>query len=174
MPERLRSDSDACSDITCMLTDVDGVLTDGGIIYDSSGNETKRFHVRDRTATKVWIRSGLTFGIITGRDSVMVDRRAKELGIDQVHQGVDDKLECARQIVAQLGCGLENVCYLGDDLPDVELLGAVGLAVTPSDAVEDARRNAHWVLQCAGGQGVIRETVERVLRAKGQWKPSRE
>ncbi|KAA5543797.1 HAD hydrolase family protein [Roseiconus nitratireducens] len=171
MPATFRSDSDLSGPITCILSDVDGVMTDGGIIYGSNGEETKRFHVRDGSGIKIWIRSGYSFGIITGRRSVMVDRRAEELGIQHVSQGIGDKLSRAQTVIAELGLTVENVCYIGDDLPDLELMKSVALAAAPADAAADARDAAHWVLRSGGGQGAVREVVERLLRAKEQWNP---
>jgi 3-deoxy-D-manno-octulosonate 8-phosphate phosphatase (KDO 8-P phosphatase) len=171
MPTTLRNDETLAKPIRCILSDVDGVMTDGRIIYDSAGSETKQFHVRDGLGIKLWMRAGFPFGIITARNSPMVDRRASELGIDHVSQGSGDKLKRAREIVPEWGCDLSSVCYIGDDLPDVPVMKQVGLAVAPADAAVDARESAQWVLQSRGGHGAVRETIERLLRAKGLWNP---
>ena len=146
-------------------------MTDGRIIYDSSGAETKQFHVRDGLGIKLWIQSGLSFGIITARNSPMVQRRADELGIHHVSQGSGDKLGRALEMLPALGCDLDGVCYIGDDRPDVAVMKRVALAVAPADAAKDARDVAHWVLETAGGHGAVRETIERLMRAKGLWDP---
>ena len=169
MPSTLRSDSDAARPIRWILSDVDGVMTDGRIIYDSAGVEIKQFHVRDGLGIKMWMRAGLGFGIITARDSPMVARRADELGIKHVSQGSGDKLDRATSMLSDLGVSLEQVCYLGDDLPDLGVMRAAGLAVAPADASTDARENADWVLRCCGGQGAVRETIERLMRGKEIW-----
>jgi 3-deoxy-D-manno-octulosonate 8-phosphate phosphatase (KDO 8-P phosphatase) len=172
MPTTLRNDEPIAKPIRCIVSDVDGVMTDGRILYDSAGAETKQFHVRDGLGIKLWMRAGFPFAIITARQSVMVDRRATELGINHVSQGSGDKLKRAMEIVPELGCDFSSVCYIGDDLPDVAVMRKVALAVAPADAAEDARRSAHWVLQSPGGHGAVRETVERLLRAKGLWNPN--
>ena len=169
MPATLASDTDIATPITCILSDVDGVLTDGQIIYDSAGNDTKRFHVRDGLAIKLWMVSGFEFGIITARNSEMVQRRCQELGIERVSQGSARKWEDAQAVIESLGITPENVCYIGDDLPDIPVMRRVGLAVAPADAARDARETAAWVLQHGGGQGALRELIERLLRAKKRW-----
>lgn len=172
MPRSPRTDEPIAKPIRCILSDVDGVMTDGRIIYDSAGAETKQFHVRDGLGIKLWMRAGFPFGIITARNSPMVQRRADELGIAHVSQGSGDKLARAKEILSLLDCDLSAVCYLGDDLPDIPVMRQVGLAVAPSDAASDACEAADWVLSSSGGHGAVRETVERLLRAKGLWNPT--
>lgn len=169
MSAPLLPDSTIAAPITCILSDVDGVMTDGRIIYDSAGNETKRFHVRDGLAIKLWMKSGFDFGILTARDSVMVQRRADELGIEAVAQGYEDKAPAADEMIARFGCDLQQVCYIGDDLPDLPVMKKVGLAVAPADASTDACHAAHWILRRGGGEGALREVIERLLRAKQRW-----
>jgi len=169
MPTRLRSDTDHAANITGILSDVDGVMTDGRIIFDNLGVETKQFHVRDGLGIKLWMRSGFAFGIITARQSDIVDRRAAELGIADVQQGVADKRVAAEQMCRQWGCTMAQVCYIGDDLPDIATMKATGLSAAPADAARDAREAANWILHHPGGSGVVRELVERLLRAKGRW-----
>lgn len=163
----------AAKPIRCILSDVDGVMTDGRIIYDSAGIETKEFHVRDGLGIKLWMRAGFEFGIITARTSPMVERRASELGIENLFQSSRDKLQTAATFLEQRDYDLSSVCYLGDDLPDLPVLRSVGLAVAPADAATDVRDAAAWILESAGGHGAVRETVERLLRAKGLWEPSK-
>ena len=171
MPVSLRSDSDVAQPIRCILSDVDGVMTNGFIVFDSDGVETKTFHVRDGLGVKRWMQAGYRFAIITGRTSPMVQRRADELGIEDVIQGADDKLRHATELLARWKLDWPAVCYIGDDLPDVPVMNRAGLSVAPADAASDAKEAAHWVLHCGGGQGAVRELAERLLRAKEQWKP---
>ena len=144
-------------------------MTDGRIVYDSEGVETKHFHVRDGLAIKLWIKSGFSFGIITARSSKPVSRRAGELGIEHVHQGVKDKRAAAAEICARIGCQMAQVCYVGDDLPDIPVMRTAGLSAAPADASSDARATADWVLRSRGGEAALRELIERLLRAKQRW-----
>ena len=169
MPPRLETDFHIAAPITCILSDVDGVMTDGRIVYDSTGVETKRFHVRDGLAIKLWMNSGFQFGILTARDSTIVSRRATELGVRHVAQGQQKKLPAAEMMITSMGCTPEQVCYIGDDLPDIPVMKQVGLAVSPADAALDTRDAAHWILRSAGGDGALRELIERLLRAKQRW-----
>lgn len=169
MPALLRNDSDVASSISCIVTDVDGVMTDGGIIYDNNGVETKRFHVRDGLGIKLWMRSGFGFGILTSRVSEIVKKRTEELGVTHVRQGAGEKLPASRELFGELGVSPEQVCYIGDDLPDLPVLQSVGLAACPADAAADVREQSHWILRCRGGEGAVRELIERLLRAKHQW-----
>tara|TARA_R110002049_G_scaffold27321_2_gene94226 strand:- start:427240 stop:427764 length:525 start_codon:yes stop_codon:yes gene_type:complete len=169
MPAILRSDADLAADIKCVLSDVDGVMTDGRIVYDNAGVETKHFHVRDGLGIKLWMQSGFTFGIITARSSHIVSRRAEELGIQYVYQSAKNKLDTASEICEQAGCQMKQVCYIGDDLPDIPLMKAAGLSAAPADASADARAAANWVLHHRGGDGALRELIERLLRAKHRW-----
>ena len=169
MNSQSENDASVAGPITCIVTDVDGVMTDGRIIYDSDGKETKRFHVRDGLGIKYWMRAGFTFGILTSRDSNMVQQRAKELGIAHVQQGAKAKWPIAEQMLVEMGCQLDQVCYIGDDLPDLPVMRRVALAAAPADAAKDVRDAAQWHLQTRGGDGVLRELIERLLRAKRKW-----
>lgn len=162
-------DSDIARPIRLILSDVDGVLTDGSIILDNQGIESKVFFVRDGLAIKLWQRAGFSFGILTSRNSQIVKLRAAELGIEIVRQGFAEKLPAAREIFSQLKFAPEEVCYVGDDLPDLPVLYEVGLPVAVADAAEEIQKAAKWVMQTRGGRGAIRELVERLLRAKGRW-----
>ena len=169
MPTLLQSDTKIAERITCLITDVDGVMTDGRIIYDNNGIETKCFHVRDGLAIKLWMNSGLHFGILTSRTSKIVAKRAAELGIDHVQQGHAEKTAAAVEMIESFGCDPQSVCYVGDDMPDIPVMRMVGLAVAPADAAVDARETANWVLRARGGEGALREVIERLLRAKQRW-----
>jgi len=155
--------------VTLLLLDVDGVLTDGGIIYDDTGREIKRFHVRDGHGIKMLGRAGVDVGIITGRTSGVVAVRAKELGISLVRQGAMDKVAAWREILASRGLAPEATAYVGDDIVDVPLLKSVGFAAAPADAEPYVREAADFVSSRAGGHGAVREIVEFVLRSAGRW-----
>jgi 3-deoxy-D-manno-octulosonate 8-phosphate phosphatase (KDO 8-P phosphatase) len=169
MPALLMPDAEVAESITCILSDVDGVMTDGRIVYDNDCVETKRFHVRDGVAIKAWMKSGFHFGILTARTSQIVSHRAAELGIKDVQQGYDDKLPAAQTMISAFGCRPEQVCYIGDDLPDIPVMRRVALGVAPADAASDAQDAAAWVLRAKGGEGALRELIERLLRSKHRW-----
>jgi len=158
-----------CQAIEVILSDVDGVLTDGRIVLNNQGIETKRFHVRDGVGIKLWQKAGYRFGLITSRSSHVVKLRTAELGIEIVRQGRDDKLAAAREILASLNLKPEQVCYIGDDLPDLPVVRSVGLGVAVADACEEMRRHAHWTTTLPGGRGAVRETIETILRAQRRW-----
>lgn len=161
--------AERCQPIELILSDVDGVLTDGGIVFDNRGIESKRFQIRDGMGIRLWHRAGGKFGIITGRSSHVVELRAAELGIDIVRQGTDDKLAAAKDVLSDLNLRPEQVCYVGDDLPDLPLAQYVGLAVAVADAAAELQERAHHVTKAAGGQGAIREVVELILKAQKRW-----
>lgn len=169
MPALLKPDSQIADSITCILSDVDGVMTDGRIVYDNQGVETKRFHVRDGLGIKTWMSTGFGFGILTARNSEIVSKRAGELGVENVQQGYEDKWPAAEAMLAVMGYQPEQVCYIGDDLPDIPVMRRVALAVTPADAAFDAQEAAGWILRSRGGEGALRELIERLLRAKNRW-----
>lgn len=154
--------------IKWLLLDVDGVMTDGGIIL-SGGLEIKRFHVQDGLGINLAQRAGLRVGILTSRESEAVARRARELEIEEVSQGCSTKLEAYLQVLERYGLKDEEVAYMGDDLPDLPLLRRVGLAFAVANAVPEVKRQADHVTQKAGGEGAVREAVELLLRLMGQW-----
>ena len=158
-----------CGPIELLLVDVDGVLTDGVIAVDDQGVETKHFHVRDGSALNLWRKSGKRAAILSGRWAPLVDRRAAELGIAPVIQGAAQKGEPFRALIRELGLDARQVCYVGDDLPDLPVLAAVGLAACPADAAEEVRAIAHLITQAPGGRGAVREVVEFVLKQQGAW-----
>jgi YrbI family 3-deoxy-D-manno-octulosonate 8-phosphate phosphatase len=158
-----------CQAIELFLCDVDGVLTDGRVILDNQGIETKQFHIRDGLGIRLWQRSGGKFGLITGRSSHVVKLRAVELEIQIVRQGADDKLAVAQSILAELKLKPEQVAYIGDDLPDLPVMRYVGLGVAVADACAELKQAAHHVTTAAGGQGAVRETIELVLKSQRRW-----
>lgn len=160
------------ADFRCLrlvVLDVDGVLTDGRIIYDSEGRESKQFHVRDGSAIKWLIRSGLQVAWLSGRTSSVVEARARELGVQEVLQGAKRKLPAFRRLLRRLGVSPREVCYVGDDLPDIPVLRRVGVACTVADAPEEVKAVCRVVTRAPGGGGAVREIAERILRAQGAW-----
>jgi 3-deoxy-D-manno-octulosonate 8-phosphate phosphatase (KDO 8-P phosphatase) len=158
-----------CQPIELLVTDVDGVLTSGTIILDDCGVETKHFHVRDGFAYSLWHRAGKQAAILSGRRTAAVEHRAMELKIDHVLQGHNQKAPAFRGLIESLGLVPSQVCFVGDDLPDLPVLRSVGLAACPVDATPEVRNEAHLITQSAGGQGAVREIVEFILKAQGRW-----
>lgn len=155
--------------IRLIISDVDGVLTDGAIVYNNQCIESKSFHVRDGMGIKLWQKAGHKFGVITARTSQLVKMRMSEIGVEIVRQGVDDKLPAAIQMVNELGYSLDETCYVGDDLPDLRLLGKVRLAVSVADGADDVRSAAHMVTKSPGGRGAVRELIEAILKSQKRW-----
>jgi 3-deoxy-D-manno-octulosonate 8-phosphate phosphatase (KDO 8-P phosphatase) len=153
-----------------LTLDVDGVLTDGGIVLGGD-LEIKRFHVRDGSALKAWSRSGKRIALVTGRRSRAVEVRAAELGIETVVQGATDKWRSLQVVLEESSVVRGAVCYVGDDLPDLVPMQQCGLAAAPADACPEVRAAAHYVTRTPGGRGVVREVVELILRCQGVWRP---
>jgi 3-deoxy-D-manno-octulosonate 8-phosphate phosphatase (KDO 8-P phosphatase) len=160
---------DKLKNISLLLLDVDGVMTDGGIIYDANGLETKRFNVKDGHGIKMLQRYGVEVGIITGRTSIVVDNRARELGISLVYQGSLKKMDSYEDIKCKTGFTDELIAYMGDDVIDVPVLRRVGFSAAPLDALSDVRSVVDYVATCAGGYGAVREVCDHILRARGAW-----
>jgi 3-deoxy-D-manno-octulosonate 8-phosphate phosphatase (KDO 8-P phosphatase) len=158
-----------CRPIKLILSDVDGVMTDGGIIFDNQGIETKRFHVRDGMGIRLWQRAGGKFGIITSRNSHIVRLRATELGIDIIRQGFAEKLPAAREVFAEQSIHPSAVAYIGDDLPDVPVMNAVGVAIAVADACDEAKAAAKYITKLPGGSGAVREAIEFILKTQQRW-----
>lgn len=155
--------------IELILADVDGVLTDGSIIFTNEGIEIKRFNIRDGLGIKLWQRAGGKFGLITGRNSHIVNVRAGELGIEIVRQGTEKKVTAVKEILAQLRLEPQQACFIGDDLPDLAAMRYVGLGVAVADACVDVRQSADYVTHLNGGTGAVREVIEMILRAQQRW-----
>ncbi len=155
--------------IKLLLLDVDGVLTDGRIIYDNQGNELKAFDVKDGHGLKMLQRAGIKIGIITGRQSELVAKRAAELGIDILYQKALSKLGPYLEILAEQGLTDEQVAYVGDDVVDLPILRRVGFSATVADAVADVLPLVDYVSERAGGRGAVREICDLLLKASGQW-----
>jgi 3-deoxy-D-manno-octulosonate 8-phosphate phosphatase (KDO 8-P phosphatase) len=146
-----------------LLLDVDGVMTDGSIYFSESGDELKRFNIQDGYGIVKLRASGVNVGIITGRVSNLVKRRADELGITEVYQNLDNKVEAYEQIKAKHGLEDREIAYIGDDEPDLPVLTRVGFSAAPADAVPTVRKKVHYVCRRKGGSGAVREVVELIL-----------
>lgn len=152
-----------------LLLDVDGVFTDGRLYYGGDGEVLKVFHVRDGLAVRMARRGGLKVGVLSGRASRGLSRRLAELGLDAVITGRSDKGRAFAEFLARHDADPARVAYAGDDLLDLPVLGRVGLAFAPADAVAEVRAAAHRVLDAPGGGGAVRELVELLLTARGSW-----
>jgi len=158
-----------CQAIELILCDVDGVLTDGRLVVDNQGIESKQFHIRDGMGIRLWQRAGYRFGLVTARSSHVVRMRAAELGIEILRQGVEDKLKVLREVAGQHQLSLAQTCYIGDDLPDLAAVRSAGLGVAVADACEELREHAHYVTTLPGGRGAVRQTIELILKSQGRW-----
>ncbi|MBO0858776.1 MAG: HAD hydrolase family protein [Chloracidobacterium sp.] len=162
--------------IKLLLLDCDGVLTDGGLHYTFDGKHVmegaKVFHIHDGQGLKLAREAGLKLGVISGRVSPALVARARDLQIDRLHQGIDDKISVYEQIKIDEGLSDAQIAYVGDDLPDLPVMRRVGLAVAVADAVEEVREYAHFVTQRPGGRGAAREVVELLLKAQDKWSES--
>jgi 3-deoxy-D-manno-octulosonate 8-phosphate phosphatase (KDO 8-P phosphatase) len=157
------------SRIKLLLMDCDGVLTDGRITLLGESDEQKSFHTRDGHGLVLLHRAGLRSGIISGRTSVAVARRARELSITYLHQGTWDKIKEFEQVLLEAGTEESEVAYVGDDVMDIPLMKRVGLAVAVADAGAETQAAAHFVTGLPGGHGAIREVAELILKAQGRW-----
>jgi 3-deoxy-D-manno-octulosonate 8-phosphate phosphatase (KDO 8-P phosphatase) len=157
-----------CRQVKLLLSDVDGVLTDGRLIL-LPGGEAKAFHVRDGLGFVLARKAGLLTGIVSGRSSPEVARRAEELCLDVVRQGVLDKRACLREILEERRLAPQEVAFLGDDLNDLALMKSIGLPAAPADAAAEVREAAVLVTDRRGGEGCFRELAEAILRARGEW-----
>lgn len=146
-----------------VLTDIDGVWTDGGMYYDQTGNEWKKFNTSDSAGVLFCNSAKIPVGIITGEDTEIVKRRAEKLKISILYQGVQDKLTVAKTICDQLQITLDDVAYIGDDLGDIALLEAVGISAAPNNAPDYIKKRVDFVTSKSGGEGAFREFVETIL-----------
>ncbi len=160
-PERARA-------IRLLALDVDGVLTDGRISYSNTGDELKSFNIKDGLGIKLLQRSGIEVAIITGRSSAIVERRARELGIETIVQGREDKLVALRELCAERNVSLEECAYMGDDLPDLGAIQAAGLGLSVDDGSRAVREAADWCSSRRGGDAAVREACETLLIARGE------
>ena len=152
-----------------LLLDCDGVLTDGRITLVEGGDELKSFHTRDGHGLVMLHRAGLRSGIISGRTSSAVERRARDLGVGFVRQGELNKINAFEEVLGEAGVGASEVAFVGDDVVDIPLMRRSGLAVAVADATEETRAAAHYVTRLPGGHGAVREVCELILKAQGRW-----
>ena len=151
--------------IKLLLMDCDGVLTDGRLYYGASGEDLKVFNARDGQGIVDWRKAGNRSGIITGRNSPIVELRAKELGIEFVLQGRKEKVSALNELILQAGVLREEVAFIGDDTPDLEVFPFIGLSVAVADAHADVRAAAHFTTKNKGGRGAVRELIDLLLDA---------
>ncbi|HUV59649.1 MAG TPA: HAD-IIIA family hydrolase [Desulfatiglandales bacterium] len=155
--------------IKLLLLDVDGVLTDGCIIYNDNGAETKIFNVKDGLGIKLLMEAGIQVGIVTGRTSKALYHRCNNLGISLIFDGVHEKTSVLELISEQTGLLAEEIAFVGDDLPDLPLLRRVGLSIAVADAHETVIENVDMITSAKGGAGAVREICEAILKAQGFW-----
>jgi 3-deoxy-D-manno-octulosonate 8-phosphate phosphatase (KDO 8-P phosphatase) len=155
--------------VRCIVFDVDGVLTDGRIQFDGRGEERKSFHVRDGLRIVMARKQGMEVAFVTGRDSKAVRRRAAELSVSRVFQGVKDKAAAVRALLEEMGLGREGIAYLGDDIPDLPAMRVAGLAGAVGDAPPEILEASDWRSRQEGGKGAVGEFIEFILRSQGLW-----
>jgi 3-deoxy-D-manno-octulosonate 8-phosphate phosphatase (KDO 8-P phosphatase) len=153
-----------------LVLDVDGVLTDGCVIVDDDGREIKHFNVRDGHALKMMVRFGYNIMFLTGRRSRVLEHRAKDLGVTEVHQKVLNKLEYFTEFMMQKGISFSEVAYVGDDIVDIPLMRKVAFSATVADAAEEVTPLVDYISPFAGGRGAVRDVCKIILRAQGKWK----
>jgi 3-deoxy-D-manno-octulosonate 8-phosphate phosphatase (KDO 8-P phosphatase) len=161
--------TDRARRIRLLLLDVDGVLTNGKIVVHADGTESKTFDIRDGTGIVLAQKAGVRVGLLSARHSAATTERAQQLRISIVRQGALDKLATYQELLAELELDDHDVAFMGDDLLDLPVLGRVGLAGAPADAVPEVRAVAHWVSQARGGDGAVRELAEVLLKAQDRW-----
>jgi 3-deoxy-D-manno-octulosonate 8-phosphate phosphatase (KDO 8-P phosphatase) len=166
MKKTIQSVRSKAKKVKLLLLDVDGVMTDGRIILDNQGNELKAFHVRDGHGIKLAQKAGIIVGIITGRSSEVVNVRARELGITEVHQGAHQKEATYDAIIAKYGFKDDETAFIGDDIVDAAVLQRVGLAATVADADPSVKPYVDMVTKAAGGRGAVREVIAIILKSQ--------
>ena len=157
------------ADIQLLCVDCDGVLTDGSILIDAQGQESKRFHVHDGIAARAWMGQGLRFAVITARQSPALRRRMDELGVELVIESSKDKGASLASVCEKLAVPVEQCAFLGDDLADLPALSTCGFPMAPANASKEVRELVAWVGTRRGGEGAVREAVEYLLNARGVW-----
>jgi 3-deoxy-D-manno-octulosonate 8-phosphate phosphatase (KDO 8-P phosphatase) len=155
--------------VNLLILDVDGVLTDGSMIYDDRGNHTKTFNVKDGLGIVLLADAGVSSVILTAKDSKVVRKRAKDLKIKDVFCGFP-KDKFIGRILKKYKVGLENLCFIGDELIDIDVAKKVGFSVAVNDACPELKEKVDFVTQCKGGKGAVRELTELIIKAKGLWK----
>ena len=156
-------------DIRLLGLDCDGVLTDGTILLDDDGVESKRFHVHDGLAIKAWLASGRSLAVITARHSTALERRMSELGVTTLRQGVADKKQVFLELLREQELEPDSSAFMGDDLGDLAVLSTCGLPMAPANACPEVREAAAWIGKREGGAGAVREAIEMLMRTTGEW-----
>jgi 3-deoxy-D-manno-octulosonate 8-phosphate phosphatase (KDO 8-P phosphatase) len=151
--------------VKLLIMDCDGVLTDGRLYFGPTGEELKVFFVRDGQGLAYWHKAGFRSGIISGRSNAILEMRARQLGIEFIWQGRKEKVSALHELVAAAGVSAEEACFVGDDTPDAEVFPLVGLGVAVGDALDEVKTAAHYVTNCAGGRGAVREVIDLLLAA---------
>ena len=164
---------DRAAKIKLLILDVDGVMTDGRIVLNDHGEEIKCFNVKDGHGLRLLMKAGVEVAIITGRRSKAVEYRSKDLGIRELYQGVDDKEALCIKLMERKRLNSEQVCCIGDDLPDIQMFNHVGFPVSVADAAVEVRDAACHITKKGGGKGAVREVCELILKAQGSWPLSR-
>lgn len=164
-----KSFSEKLKKIKLLIMDVDGVMTDGRIIMDDAGHETKNFNVRDGHGIKLLQRYGIPVALLTGRQSKVVTHRARDLEIKEVHQKVFNKKEVFEKILKKHKLSPDEAAFIGDDIVDIPVLKRVGFSVAVADADDMVKKSVHYVAKNKGGQGAVREVCEMILQAQGKW-----
>ncbi|MFW6372277.1 MAG: KdsC family phosphatase [Thermodesulfobacteriota bacterium] len=169
LPDADALKADALKKVRLLLLDVDGVLTDGTIIYNEDGSETKRFHVRDGLGIRLLMEAGIGVAIVTGRSSRALHHRCRNLGIEAIYDGVEDKGALISRIEVRTGVSPDEMAFVGDDLPDLPLMRRVGISVAVADGHPAVREAADMTTAAPGGKGAVREVCEAILKARGFW-----
>lgn len=160
---------DKLKKINTFIFDVDGVLTDGSVLVTESGEQLRQFNTKDGYALQLAVKKGYRIVIISGGKSLGVDKRLKGLGVSDVFLGVSHKIPVFQKYIAEQGIMPDTIVYVGDDVPDAEIMELVGLAVCPSDAVDEIKEMSHYISSKVGGRGVARDIIEKVLKIQGKW-----
>ncbi len=155
--------------IAILVMDVDGVLTDGTIIVNGDGSETKHFSVLDGHGIRLWRRAGLQTALISGRMSAPTQQRAEQLDIEHVFQDCHFKLPALEELLGKLNLGFDQVAYIGDDLPDLPVIRHVGFGIATANGIDIVKRYADYTTERSGGHGAVREVIEFILKATGRW-----
>ncbi|MGZ8213905.1 MAG: 3-deoxy-manno-octulosonate-8-phosphatase KdsC [Methylosarcina sp.] len=167
--EKMQAVIEKAKKIKLLILDVDGVLTDGKLFFDNQGNEYKSFHVRDGFGLKLLQMTGVEVAVISGRKSTSVDLRMKNLDIEHVYQGHENKQAAFEEIIGKMNVTPDQVAFVGDDLVDLLIMSRVGLAVTVDDANFAVKQRADWCTRMPGGQGAVREVCDLIMQAQGHF-----
>jgi 3-deoxy-D-manno-octulosonate 8-phosphate phosphatase (KDO 8-P phosphatase) len=162
-------DNDAIKTIKMLVLDVDGILSDGRIIYNSQGVESKNFNVLDGLGITLAKEAGLIIVVLSARESACTTVRCKELGIEEVYQGVQDKFSFLKKLLQKYRLSFSEVAYMGDDLQDLKAMSKVGLKITVPNAVNEIKESADYITNRSGGSGAVREAIEFILKGQAKW-----